>query len=148
MDLSPHFTLEELVVSQTAARLNIANAPPPEIVERLKVTCQKLEAVRDLLGHPIVVSSGYRSPKLNAMIGGVTSSAHCLGYAVDFLCPGFGSPLDVCKKIAASDLVFDQLINEYPRTGGWTHISFDPRSRKQKLSIFSPIKGYIPGFPP
>lgn len=153
MNLSPNFTLEELVSSQTASRLNIDNTPSPEIIERLKMTCTKLEEVRLLLGHPIIVSSGYRSPRLNAAVGGVTTSAHSEGYAADFLCPGFGSPLEVCKKIAASDLKFDQLIREYDnpdparsgQSGGWTHISFDPRMRRQLLSIFKAAQGYLPG---
>ena len=45
-------------------------------------------------------------------------------------CYGFGAPRDVCRAIAASSLAFDQLIEE----GSWTHLSFDPRMRRQILT--------------
>ena len=127
-----------------AARLNIPNVPTPDIIERLKATCEQLEQVRILLGNALIVTSGYRSPRLNAAIAGATTSAHMQGYATDFLCPSFGTPLEVCTKIAMSGMKFDQLIFEY---GQWTHISFDPRMREQILTITSPARGYQNGLP-
>lgn len=139
--LSPHFSLEELTASQTAARRGIDNTPSMEIVEALRQTARGMEDVRALLGGRVIsVSSGYRSPRLNRAIGGARASAHLLGRAVDFNCYGFGDPLSVCRAIAASDLVFDQLIEE----GTWTHISFDERSRRQVLTK-APGGGYRPG---
>ncbi len=131
MKLSDHFALAEFVTSQTAARRGIDNTPPPEVLERLVGTAQALEAVRSLLGKPLLISSGYRCPALNKAIGGAVGSAHVLGYAADFICPGFGDPLEVCQAIAASDLKFDQIIEE----GTWVHISFDPRMRRQVLTM-------------
>lgn len=139
-ELSPHFTLEELTVSPTASARGISNMPPPEIAQRLKATAEALEAVRTLLGHPLRISSGYRGPEVNRLVGGAKTSAHCLGYAIDFVCPEFGSPYEVCLKIWKSDLQFDQLIHEY---GRWTHISFDPRMRRQPLTIASKAQGYL-----
>jgi len=130
MYLSAHFTLEEMTNSQTAVRKNINNTPDEQVVERLRMTCQQLEKVRDLLGQPIIVSSGYRSPELNAAIGGVSASAHCLGYAVDFICPVFGSPLQICNAIRAAQIKLDQCIQE----GTWVHISFDPRYRNEYMT--------------
>lgn len=129
--LSPHFSLEEMTQSQTASRLGLDNTPSPEVVEQLKITAQCLEGVRTLLGKPMLVSSGYRSPEVNTAVGSVApKSAHIYGYAADFIAPGFGSPADVCRAIAASSLIFDQLLAE----GTWVHISFDPRMRRQVMT--------------
>ena len=67
---------------------------------------------------------------VNRAVGGARTSAHLRGHAVDFNCYGFGSPKAVCRAIAASDLAFDQLIEE----GTWCHLSFDPRMRRQILT--------------
>ena len=139
MKLSDFFTLEEFVTSQTATRKGIDNTPPPEVIDRLKATAAKLELVRAFLGKPLLISSGYRSPALNKAIGGAANSAHVLGYAADFICPGYGDPLAVCKAIKASGLKFDQVIEE----GTWVHLSFDPRMRGQILTKSG--KGYTAG---
>lgn len=131
--LSPHFSLEEMTFSQTAARRGIDNTPPEGVRQRLETTAARMEGVRRALGEkPIRVSSGYRSPALNDAIGGSDTSAHTLGWAVDFTCPGFGTPLQVAKALAESGIPFDQLIHEH---GSWVHISFDPRGRQQLLTI-------------
>lgn len=129
--LSQNFTLDEMVESQTASRLMLDNTPPPEVLEQLHRTALCMEEVRALLGKPILVSSGYRSPKVNEAVGGVGTSAHCLGYAVDFICPGFGTPFQIAGKILASKIKYDQLIQEHT----WIHISFDPRMRQQPLTL-------------
>ena len=143
--LSPYFSLEELTHSDTAVKLKLSNLPPAADLARLTATAKAMEAVRKLLGHSIKVSSGYRGLALNKAVGGARSSAHCIGYAVDFRCDGFGTPYDVCKAIAGSGIVFDQLIHEY---GRWTHMSFDPRKRQMPLSIFNARKGYLNGILP
>lgn len=131
--LSPHFTLEEMTFSQTAARRGIDNDPPPEVRERLNITAARMEGVRRALGEKAIrVSSGYRSPALNKVIGGSDTSAHTLGWAVDFTCAGFGAPLEVARALAESGIAFDQLIHEFD---SWVHISFDPRGRQQLLTI-------------
>ena len=140
MQLTPHFSLEELTAS--SAHPSIPNEPDPEIVAALAVTAGLLEQVRALLGHPISVSSGYRSPALNAAVGGVSNSAHLHGFAADFECPAFGTPLAVCRALAASDLKWDQLIEE----GTWVHISTDPRMRQMVLTK-NPAGGYREGLP-
>lgn len=128
--LSPHFSYEEMTVSQTATRYGIDNTPSPVTLGHLRETCRQLETVRSLLGHPLHISSGYRSQKLNARIGGAPTSAHCSGYAVDFICPQFGSPLEVCKAIERAQIKFDQCIEE----GAWCHLSFAPTFRQQFLT--------------
>lgn len=132
----PHeFTYEEMTVSQTAARKGIDNKPTGAALTNLAKTAGNMVAVRLLLGNkPIIVSSGYRSPALNAVVGGSDTSAHTLGFAVDFTCPGFGTPLQIAKYIEQSGLQYDQLIHEF---NSWVHISFDPRMRRQELTITS-----------
>ncbi len=144
--LSPHFSLEELTQSQTAARRGISNRPGSRELAALKHTAQMMEIVRDILGGPIVVSSGYRNPHVNQLVGGSPTSDHQTGFAVDFKCPRFGSPFLVCKELSKhyATLKFDQLIHEF---GSWTHISFAPRARGQLKSIFSGT-GYLNGILP
>jgi len=133
MQLSDHFSLAELCVSANAARLGLDNTPPPDIEARLRTVAAQLERVRALLGgNPIKVTSGYRSAAVNRAAGGAKASAHLEGWAVDFQCPGFGSPLQIAEKLAVSTLTFDQLIHEH---GVWVHISFDPRRRMEQLTI-------------
>lgn len=131
MQLTEHFGLDELVFSSTAARFGIDNTPGPDVIEHLRVLAAGLEDVRALLRDlPIRIDSGYRCSALNRAVGGVGHSAHMDGFAADIVCPAFGSPLDVCRAIAASTLQFDQLIQE----GTWTHVSFDPLARRQVLT--------------
>lgn len=127
VQLSPHFSLDELTATQ---HRGIDNALPAGLLPALTDTAERMEAVRALLGQPIHVNSGYRSPELNAAVGGSKASAHMSGHAVDFICPGIGAPLAVCRVIAASSLAFDQLIEE----GTWVHISFAPALRRQVLT--------------
>lgn len=128
--LSGHFSLDELVASQTATRFGIDNTPSPEVLKHLEVVAQNLEAVRTLLGEPLIISSGFRCPALNEKVGGVPSSAHVQGWAADFICPGFGTPFQICGKIMASGIKFDQCIQE----GTWVHISFAPTLRQMALT--------------
>ncbi len=131
--LSKNFSLEEFTFSQTATRENIENTPTSEVLVNLKYTSSQLELIRWLLGNPILISSGYRSPALNKFVKGAKDSQHVLGQAVDFTCPKLGTPKQIVDKIKASSIVFDQLILEFDR---WVHISFVTKdSRKQVLVI-------------
>ena len=129
--LSEHFPLEELTFSATAQRKQIDNKPPAEVLENMKRLAAGLEEVRAALGNkPMRINSGYRSPKLNRAVGGARLSAHMAGYAADFVCPDFGSPLKIVKALAATGIQFDKLIQE----GTWVHISFAPEARRQMLT--------------
>lgn len=130
--LSDHFTLAEMTFSATAARKGIANIAPPPIVEQLILTADRMEKVRDLLGgHPIRVLSGYRSEAVNRAVGGSRTSAHRTGHAVDFVCPGFGTPAQVAAHLAKHLTGYDQIIEEF---GQWVHVGFGPGQRLQKLT--------------
>jgi zinc D-Ala-D-Ala carboxypeptidase len=135
MQLSEHFSLAEFIESATARARGITNHPSPEMLARLKQTAAQMEKVRTILGgKPILVTSGYRGPELNAAVGGVSNSHHAQAQAVDFHCPAFGTPYDVCKALEAKqkELKYDQLIHEQR---SWVHISFAPNPRGQNLTL-------------
>lgn len=128
--MSDHFTQDELTFSSTAQRLGINNTPGADIIVNLQVLMDGLEQVRTLLGYAMHIDSGYRCPNLNAKIGGAPNSAHMYGFAADFICPEFGTPLAIVNAIVASDIRFDQCIQE----GTWVHISFAPAMRRRVLT--------------
>jgi zinc D-Ala-D-Ala carboxypeptidase len=142
MQISEHFTLQEMSFSEAAARLAIDNTPTPEAIENLIRVAAAMEAIRALLGAiPINVHSGYRSPQLNRAVGGVESSAHCRGLACDFVCPAFGTPMEVARTILSSAIEYDQLILEY----GWVHIGLASAGvslRREALTKRSPQEPY------
>lgn len=130
MQLSEHFSLEEMTVSQTAARRGIDNTPSPEIVENLKKVCDVLEQIRAVVGRPILVSSGYRCPELNDAVGGARDSAHTKGLAADINAQGM-TPLELANRIRHAGIVYDQLIFEFER---WIHIGLSDKPRHQVLT--------------
>lgn len=120
--LTPHFTLEEFIASQTAARLGLPNMPIEQELANVKHTAEVMEKVRSILGDkPVLISSGYRSPRVNEAVGGSPSSAHKSGLAVDFTVPGFGTPIEICNTLSAhmGELTIDQLIYEF---NSWVHL--------------------------
>ena len=128
MNLSPHFTLEELTVSETAARKGISNVPDNDALMNLRRLALFLETVRDTIGKPIKVNSAYRAPEVNASVGGAKTSQHCLGLAADIRVPGM-TPDQVVRAIKSSGLVYDQLIREFD---SWTHVSIPPKDAKPR----------------
>ncbi len=148
--LSPHFWLSEFTTSQTAIRAGISNDPASlDDLNNLIATANLLERVRNdvLGGKSIHVNSAYRGPAVNKLVGGVSTSAHCTGRAVDFTCAGFGTPKEVCQAIVAAKIPFDQLIYE----GTWVHMGIaEPGKapREQVLTaVFKPGQPtrYVPG---
>jgi hypothetical protein len=125
MKLSPNFSLEELTVSDYAARNGLDNTPQNDHLMNLKRLAAFLESLRAVLGKPISVNSAYRSPEVNAAIKGSKTSQHCHGTAADIRVAGM-VPDQVVKRILASTLPYDQVIREFSdpvRGGGWTHVS-------------------------
>jgi len=144
MILTHHFSFEEATITSTG----LPNHPTPEQLERVQWTALQMEIVRATLGrYPIKVSSWFRSPQVNAAVGGVASSEHTLGAAVDFTCAQHGTPLQVCEtlRMYAPTLNYNQLIYE----GTWVHISFPPPSTKGKLEVLTMKNGkYYRGLVP
>lgn len=134
MRLSTHFTLSEMVASQTATRLGIPNRPDDLVVANLERTALRLEAIRaGMGGAPIYISSGYRCPELNRIIGGSEDSRHLYGLAVDFVAPGYGQPEMICRAIEGSGFEFDQLIYE----GGWVHLAIEASGESPRRSVLT-----------
>lgn len=127
--LSPNFSLAELTISDKGARMGLSNVPSDSIKENLKVLAQTLEKIRSLVGGPISVTSGYRSPLVNAAVGGEKLSAHTLGLAADIHCNKC-SPAVLAKLIKESGIKFDQLILEYDT---WVHIGLAKGSMRNQV---------------
>jgi len=134
--VTPHFSLDELIFSNTAIRLDIDNIPTPEALANLEILANGLEAVRaKLYSNPIKISSGYRCLKLNRALKSKDTSYHVKGLAADFTCPRFGTVPEVMRALADSSIEFDQLILEFD---SWIHIGFagaGAKPRRQMMII-------------
>lgn len=128
-----YFSLAEFIQSATAKRLNIDNTPTFEIVDNLNRLADYLDNIREKLGKPILVSSGYRCPVLNKAVGGVVNSQHQKGLAADLVC----ADMDGLEKVLRETGGFDQLIKEH-RKGSksfWFHVSVCTRNGKPRNQI-------------
>ena len=140
LNLTKNFTLDEMCKSDTARRLRIKNVPSPAEIKRLKALCEKvLQPLRDYLGEPVVISSGYRCPSLNFTIGGASNSQHMKGEAADIKCRDYLHAKKIYTWII-DNLEFDQVILE--NTIGkvyWVHVSYcaSRKNRQQALVIGS-----------
>ena len=120
MNLTPHFTLEELTASETAERNGWDNSPNDAELANLTRLADFLEQVKVVLdGKPIMISSGLRTKKVNDAVGSKDSSQHRTGCAADFRVPGM-TPREVVDACIKGGLPFDQIILEFD---AWTHIS-------------------------
>mgnify|MGYP006214971671 CR=1 FL=1 len=152
MNLSRNFTLQELIKSDTAIRLDINNNPGSGQIEKLKALCENiLQPVRDHFGR-VKVTSGFRSEQLCIKIGSSVNSQHAKAEAVDFEVLGVDNA-EVADWVY-SNCETDQLILEYYTPGepnsGWIHASyipFQPRAqymrayREDKKTKYKPITG-------
>ena len=137
---SKFFNLDELIKSETATRQGITNKPSKAQEVQLRELCKMvLDPIREHFGEPIRVTSGYRSPKLNEVIGGSSKSQHMAkngDCAVDFKFLGDRVKLQECFDwiTEESKLTFDQCIAEF-FPSGWIHISY--------VSIGKPNRGKV-----
>lgn len=140
--LSPHFSLPELTVSQAAARAGLRNVPVGTALANLTRLAHTLEQVRSVLFNaPVLVSSGYRSPAVNALVGGSAQSAHMQGLAADFAAPRYGTPREVALAIRDSSIQFDQLIYE----GTWVHLGIAQAGARPRRQVFTAVfRGGLP----
>lgn len=127
--LTDNFMLSEFTASETAVRRGIDNTPPDYAINNLRKTAELLQMIRNKIGKPITITSGFRSPKLNAQVGGAMNSDHTRGTAADFICPAFGTPKELAQKIISLGIPFGQIILE----GNWVHISTEPKSAVNRI---------------
>ncbi len=134
-----YFTLSELTHSATAVKRGLRNTPDARAKANLDaLVANVLDPLRRLYGHPIRVNSGYRSPAVNAAVGGVAGSQHCLGEAADITA---GTPSENRRLLGlllahAAEIPFDQLIAERCDSNGnprWLHVSYRTNNRGQFL---------------
>lgn len=143
MKLSKNFTLEELTFSITANNHGINNTPNAEAKAALKrLAVEVLQPIREAWGQPVVVTSGYRCPKLNAAVGGVNGSQHLLGQAADIRAtnPADNGKLFACIKalIQSGKIKVGQCIWEYgshtcPR---WVHVSLTRVGKRNNQFVY------------
>ena len=157
--LTPHFALLEFTESATARKYGIDNTPPEEAVENQKNLCEgTLEPLREELGQPVIITSGYRCKALNDILSHHSNrSQHLKGQAADFYVGwstslnGRGQSGDYCptsrerlihafRTILTSPSVdFDQLIL-YPT---FIHVSYVSRERnRHSIMVAEPCGKY------
>ncbi len=140
MNLSRFFTLEELTFSNTAKAEGINNQPPATEIESLRALCTAvLDPLREAVGRPIKVTSGYRGPALNRRVGGATKSQHLNGQAADIQAPGL-PVVELFKAVIRLGLPFDQIIYEVKGASKWVHVSHNPGANAGEILLaqFSP----------
>lgn len=126
--LTRNFTLDELVLSDYAIRNDLDNTPNDEQIENLRILCfNVLQPLREVLGKPVIVTSGYRSPVVNKAIGGATTSQHIKGQAADIHVPEMS--IQELYDFIKANLPFDQLIQEF---GRWVHVSYNASSNRRE----------------
>lgn len=133
MNLTPHFTLDEL--THTDHR-DLDNTPNEAETENLKRLAAFLEEVKTVLGgKPVMINSAFRSKAVNNAVGSKDTSQHRIGCAADLRIPGM-TPDEVVKAVISSGIAYDQVIREFDR---WTHISIPSHvgdnPRRQALII-------------
>jgi len=151
VNLSKNFTLEEFTKSQSALRRGIDNTPNAIQIENLRdLVDHVLQPVRSHFARPVIITSGFRSRKLNSAIGGSATSHHMGGMAADIEIPGVANGI-IAEWIAES-LPFTQLILEFYTPGvpdsGWVHVAYDAEDlRQETLTVTRTIRGvhYQPG---
>ena len=142
MNLSEHFKLEELCKTKTG----IENVPNEAQVENLKRLCRWLEQLRrrwnNLYGEgddPIIINSGFRSPEVNRAVGGVSTSNHLTGCAVDIRCIGMEQALRYAAILLdISDLNredYDELLIEQKRNVIWIHFAVRPKDNRRRTNF-------------
>ena len=133
MMLSPHFSLEEFTISQTAVRMDIDNVPDLRSIFNLRRLCiNLLEPLRAIIDSPILITSGYRSFRLNEAVGGSKFSQHCYGMAADIYVQNMLAE-ELFKTIIINELPYDKLILEFK---SWVHVSYS-KSRNRSIKLIA-----------
>jgi zinc D-Ala-D-Ala carboxypeptidase len=124
MQLTKNFSLIELSTSETAVRKGVDNTPTTEVITNLRYLCENvLQPLREKYGKAINITSGYRSPKVNKLIGGSSTSDHCYGRAADFTVPDsdYKEVFEMLKTIEHDQLIWEFGNDISPQ---WIHVSY------------------------
>ncbi len=125
-----NFKISELIYSETAVKNNINNMPDINSLDNmLNLIYYCLQPARELLNAPMTITSGFRNPLVNRLVGGVNLSQHLYGQAADFIIKGM-TPNQIISIIKTSKIEFDQLINEYDK---WVHISYNKGKNRREI---------------
>lgn len=125
-----NFKISELIYSETAIKNNINNMPDINSLDNmLNLIYYCLQPARELLNAPMTITSGFRNPLVNRLVGGVNSSQHLYGQAADFIIKGM-TPNQIISIIKTSKIEFDQLINEFDK---WVHISYNKGKNRREI---------------
>lgn len=128
MKLGNNFTLDEFTRTSTG----LDNIPGDKEIENLRALVKYiLQPLRDYLGKPISISSGYRSSLVNEAVGGADSSQHSKGQAADFSVAGMTNQ-QIIDTIRRLNLPYDQLIDEQLNGKKWVHVSYNPAAAPRK----------------
>lgn len=144
--VTEHFSMSELTHSNTAVSRGISNVPSAEHKQNLiDAAINLFQPVRELLAAPMIVSSGYRSPAVNRAVGGSSTSAHSLGYAIDFIAPRYGDTTKIAKflieQFTTKGIKFDQLILEFPDSpNSWIHLGYKNGAGQQRAKVLTAKK--------
>ena len=138
-NLSEHFLLGEFTRSKYP---EVYNIPSHEAIANMKRLCVWLEVLRNKVGHPIVINSGYRSPQLNRKVGGAPTSNHLTGCAVDIRTSGFEQAIEYTAILIVyateSNQEFDELLIEKNRYGAvWLHFAVRPKENRHKVNFIN-----------
>jgi hypothetical protein len=127
MYITDNFTLEELLRSTTAARNHISQSEPPYsvVIALTKLCVNVLQPLREHYGEPLIISSGYRCPLVNKLVGGVHNSQHITGQAADIYLGGDSQKEAEYFRWIRKNLDFDQLILEGNQKSSWIHVSYN-----------------------
>ena len=135
IQLTDHFSLEEMTNSETAQRLGISNTPTEQNIECLRNLCiNVLEPLRAYMKRPLHVNSGYRCPDLNKAVGGVLTSQHQEGKAADIAANNLKDGRKMLEYVAA-ELVFDQCFVETNGIDFWLHVSYVTPEEENRYQI-------------
>ncbi len=135
------FSWRELTVTSTG----LPNDPPPEFKINLRMLCyQCLDPLREHIGRPIHITSGYRSHEVNSKVGGSVRSFHTKGLAADFKVHNLTSSA-IMRAVIDSDIPFDQCIAYAPERGGHVHLGFS-MGKHRRQTLWAPKGGGYEAF--
>lgn len=137
MNLTMHFTLEEMIHSDYAEKHDISNSPSQIIIDNLIMLCVLiLEPLRTALNKPIIINSGYRCKELNKAVGGVPDSHHLKGLAADI---NFSSEAELKKMLFTlkDNTHLDLALIERSKSSKWLHVQLPLKGRPPRRRIKS-----------